>query len=206
MSPKIVDKEAKKQQIILAAIHVFARHGVTKSKMADIALAAGVGKGTIYEYFRSKEEIFASAFNTMFAEMEIRLEQVVHSSINPKEKLKQLIDASIDFYSHEATEFAAIMMDFWAEGIRTKNEDILHAINLKQIYRRFRQLIANIVKEGIAEGIFRKVDPVSFAAITMAALDGIFLQIIMEPEIIHFKKIKKTFENSLIAGLLEKPI
>jgi AcrR family transcriptional regulator len=206
MSPKIVDKQAKKQQIIQAAIQVFARYGVAKSKMADIALAAGIGKGTIYEYFRSKEEIFSSAFNTMFAEMEIRLEQVVHSSSSPEVKLKQLIDASIDFYSDEATEFAAIMMDFWAEGIRTKNENILHAIDLKQIYRKFRQLIAKIVKEGIKQGIFRKVDPVSFAAITIAALDGIFLQIIMEPEIINYKKIKETFENSLIAGLLERPI
>jgi AcrR family transcriptional regulator len=204
MSPKIVDKEAKKNQIIQAAIQVFARHGVAKTKMVNIAEAAGIGKGTIYEYFRSKEEIFATAFNTMFAEMEIRLEQIVHSSLSPHEKLSQLIKASIDFYGDEASEFAAIMMDFWAEGIRTKNDEILHAISLKQIYRKFRHLISNIVKEGIREGTFRKTDPTSFAAITIAALDGIFLQIIMEPDIINNTEIIKTLENTLIAGLLEK--
>ena len=200
MSPKIVDKEAKKNQIIHAAIHVFARHGVAKTKMVHIAEAAGIGKGTIYEYFRSKEEIFSTAFNTLFAEMEIRLGQIVHSHLTPREKLTQLIRTSVDFYGDEASEFAAIMMDFWAEGIRTKNDEILHAINLKQIYQKFRRLISSIVKEGI----FKKTDPTSFAAITMAALDGIFLQIIMEPEIINNKKIIQTFENTLIAGLLEK--
>ena len=204
MSPKVVDKEAKKKQIITAAIHVFARNGVTKTRMVQIAEAAGIGKGTIYEYFRSKEEIFSSAFNTMFAEMEKRLQQIIASDIGPLEKLRQLIYTSIDFYGHEASDFSAIMMDFWAEGIRTKNEEILHAINLKQIYRDFRQLISLIVKDGIKQGVFKKTDPTAFAAITMAAMDGIFLQIIMEPEIIDHNKIKKVFEDTLLAGLSER--
>ena len=59
MAPKIVDKEAKKTQIIIAATQVFSKLGVAKTKMIDIAQAAGIGKGTIYEYFRSKEEIFS---------------------------------------------------------------------------------------------------------------------------------------------------
>ena len=62
MSPKIIDKEAKKAEILQAAMQVFSRKGVAKTRMADIAVAAGIGKGTIYEYFRSKEEIFAAAF------------------------------------------------------------------------------------------------------------------------------------------------
>ena len=63
--PKIVDKAAKKNEILLAAMRLFAEKGVVNSKMADIAIAAGIGKGTIYEYFRSKEEIFGEAFSTI---------------------------------------------------------------------------------------------------------------------------------------------
>jgi len=204
MAPKIVDKEAKKNQIILAATQVFSKLGVGKTKMVDIAKAADIGKGTIYEYFRSKEEIFSSTFHFMFSEMENRLQQIAQSSDEPEEKLTQLINTSIDFHSHDASEFAAIMMDFWAEGIRSKNEEILHTINLKHIYQEFRLLISNIVKDGIKQGVFKKVDPTSFAAITLAAMDGIFLQIIMEPEIIDHNKIKKTFKETLLAGLLER--
>ena len=62
MSPKSVDKEAKKRQILEAAIAVFARKGVGNTRIAEIAAEAGTGKGTIYEYFRSKEQLFQEAF------------------------------------------------------------------------------------------------------------------------------------------------
>ena len=55
--PKIVDKEAKKLDIVHAALKEFARRGVANTKMADIATAAGIGKGTIYEYFKDKNEM-----------------------------------------------------------------------------------------------------------------------------------------------------
>ena len=48
----------KKELIIEAAIKVFARDGLEKGKIADIAKEAGIGKGTVYEYFRSKNDIF----------------------------------------------------------------------------------------------------------------------------------------------------
>jgi TetR/AcrR family transcriptional regulator, repressor for uid operon len=203
MSPRIVDKDAKKKQIILAAMQVFSRLGVAKTKMVDIAAAAAIGKGTIYEYFRSKEQIFFTAFNTMFSEMEERLQEIVRSDKNPREKLQSLVKITLDYHSEDSGEFAAIMMDFWAEGIRNKNEQILDVINLKEIYIKFRELIAGIVKEGIKQGLFKKVDVSSYAAITIAALDGLFLQIIMEPQIMDNKKIMKTFEDTLISGLLE---
>ena len=81
--PKIVDKEAKKLAILHAAMHVFARQGVVKTKMIDIARYAGIGKGTIYEYFRSKEEIFNSAFQYFFEDVEQALQQVVASKGDP---------------------------------------------------------------------------------------------------------------------------
>lgn len=50
--------EDKRQQIMAAAVSVFAERGFYQAKIADIAAAAGVGKGTVYEYFRSKKDLF----------------------------------------------------------------------------------------------------------------------------------------------------
>src|SRR3546814_8314834 len=58
--PKIVDKDAKRLSLIEAAAIVFAREGFARTKMAHIAAEAGVGKGTLYEYFASKNELFLS--------------------------------------------------------------------------------------------------------------------------------------------------
>ncbi|RMF59539.1 MAG: TetR/AcrR family transcriptional regulator, partial [Calditrichaeota bacterium] len=49
MSPKVVDKTAKRQEILDAALRVFARKGFKNTKMIDIAEEARIGKGTIYE-------------------------------------------------------------------------------------------------------------------------------------------------------------
>ena len=63
MSPKVVDRQKKREKILRAALKVFSDRGMTEFKMIDIATAAGIGKGTIYEYFSSKEDIIAGCFN-----------------------------------------------------------------------------------------------------------------------------------------------
>lgn len=203
MAPRVVDKEAKKNEIIFASLKVFSSKGIANAKIADIAAEANVGKGTIYEYFRSKEEIFASAFNSMFADMETRTLQAIDKTDDPLKKLKLLVEITLDYHMQDAGEFAAIMMDFWAEGIRTKNETMLNMINLKHVYTEYRTIISNIITDGMKKKVFNKVDSNSFAAMTVAMLDGIFLQIIMEPDVIDIKKIKKTITDTLFAGLLK---
>jgi len=56
------EKTNKRNQIIEAAAQVFARSGYSNAVVADIALQANIGKGTIYEYFNSKEDLFFTVF------------------------------------------------------------------------------------------------------------------------------------------------
>ena len=88
MSPKVIDKESKRLEILMAAMQVFARKGVTNSKMAEIAEAAGIGKGTIYEYFASKEDIFGLAFQYFFHDVQQKILQTLEGTDDPIEKLK----------------------------------------------------------------------------------------------------------------------
>ena len=92
--PRIVDKEAKKLQILHVAMRVFARKGVVKTKMIDIATEAGIGKGTIYEYFRSKDAIFVSAFTYFFETMQAELKQALASEHNPVRQLQILAEST----------------------------------------------------------------------------------------------------------------
>lgn len=201
MSPKIVDKEAKKAEILQAAMQVFSQRGVAKTKMADIAVAAGIGKGTIYEYFRSKEEIFAAAFQQVNQRSGELIQQALASTDDPVEQLRLLIDVSRQTFIEESADFAGIMMDFWAEGIRNKDEKILAIINLEQIYDEYRSLISGILETGIQKGVFRPVDTASLAAILIAALDGVMLQWIMTPELIDMKRITDVLIDSLMNGI-----
>jgi len=92
-------------------------------------------------------------------------------------------------------------MDFWAEGIRTKDDTINETINLKQIYQIYRKMIVDIIETGIAQGIFRKIDAVSYASFLIGAMDGLMLQWVLEPEIFDIKQIADALCDGLLNGI-----
>ena len=202
MTPKIVDKEAKRLEIMQAAIQVFARNGIVKAKMIDIARAAGVGKGTIYEYFRSKEEIFAEAFIFYFKQMDGLIRDAVQLSDDPREQLKNLIRVSVKAFLGESDDFLQIMMDFWAEGIRNKDEHLMQTIDLKGIYQQYRQILTDIINRGIERKIFRPVNSVAMASFLIGSLDGLMLQWIMEPHLFEINEVIEAMIDGFLNGLL----
>lgn len=204
MTPKIVDKEAKKMDIINAAVKVFSTKGMVKAKMADIALEAGVGKGTIYEYFRSKEDVFASGFQIFFQEMQQQIEGAIKSTSDPVEQLRFLINVSFKNFLYHGSDMAMVMMDYWAEGIRNKDENILNAINLRKLYSEFRTIIKTILDNGMREGVFRKVDSHHVASLLIGALDGLMLQWIMDHKIIDLDKATESVIDLFINCLYIK--
>lgn len=201
MSPRIVDKEAKKMEILQAALQVFAKKGVANTKMIDIATTASIGKGTIYEYFKSKEDIFTAGFQHFFDGFEQNVENAVMQSENPEEQLQILVRSSLGAFFENHADFAIIMLDFWAEGIRTKDDSINETINLKQVYRMYRALIVKIIETGIAQGIFREVNAVANASYLIAAMDGLMLQWVMEPEIFDINEVVEAICDVVLNGL-----
>ncbi|MGD9899072.1 MAG: TetR/AcrR family transcriptional regulator [Calditrichaceae bacterium] len=203
MSPKIVDKEQKKNEIMLAAMRVFAAKGAAKAKMTDIANEAGIGKGTIYEYFPGKEDIFAAAFNYHFQNMENATRATINSSKDPVSKLNQLIQHSLRMFLSDSGEFAEIMMDFWAEGIRNKDSKILKIIDLNQIYINYRKYISEILTEGIQSGIFKELDTNAMSSVLIAALDGLLLQWIMARDTFDPEKATDTMLDGFLNGIIK---
>jgi len=199
--PKIVDKETKKLEILHVAMRVFARKGVVKTKMIDIATAAGIGKGTIYEYFSSKEDIFKSAFVFFFQNLENTIQQVLSETDDPVEQLRLLLETSVESILHGEEGFAEIMMDFWADGVRNKDRDVLDVIDLKGIYARYRKVIKEIIENGIRRRVFREVDSQMVAALIIGALDGIMLQWILDRKAMNIRRGSQVLLDTLITGI-----
>jgi AcrR family transcriptional regulator len=201
MAPKIVDKAAKRLEILQSALQVFSQKGVANTKMIDIATAASIGKGTIYEYFKSKEDIFAAGFQHFFDGFEANIESAISQSENPEEQLQILIRSSLGTFFEHHSEFAVIMLDFWAEGIRTKDDTIENVIHLKDVYRMYRSMIVKIIERGIGLGMFRPVNAVANASYLIAAMDGLMLQWVMEPEIFDIEDIIEAICDVLLNGI-----
>src|SRR5438132_10300364 len=85
--PVVIDK---REAILRAAIRVFAHNGYFNSKVADIAGAAGVADGTVYLYFKSKEEILHSIFDQNVAEAIAAARKLIEGLADPREKLRRV--------------------------------------------------------------------------------------------------------------------
>ena len=83
----IVNKEEKRRNIALSCRELLLEHGINSLTISQIAQTAGVGKGTIYEYFENKEDIVFEIITTFIAEHEKVLLELVSAPITTKEKL-----------------------------------------------------------------------------------------------------------------------
>jgi AcrR family transcriptional regulator len=81
--PAIVDRVAKRAEIVRHAADVFARHGYHATKMQDIATKADIGKGTIYEYFQTKEELFLAIYDSWMTEYEQTIRNRIAAAQDP---------------------------------------------------------------------------------------------------------------------------
>ncbi len=199
MSPIKIDKESKRKEILMASIRVFAKKGVPNTKMAEIADEAGIGKGTIYEYFKSKDEIFYESFRYFMEMTDSIIANRLNKIRNPTLKLEAWIDGWLESMSN-SIDLIGIMMDYWAEGIRSKKNDSM--VNIKEMYEIYRKAIVNILEEGISMGKFKPVDTTITASILIGMLDGLALQWIMDRNLFGFKEAAKAIKASFVDGLI----
>lgn len=202
MSPKIVDKEEKKASIVHAAVRVFARRGVANTKMVQIAEAAGIGKGTIYEYFSSKEELLVAAFHVFIEEAGRSIENKIIKTSDPVDQLHAYFEGWIHLLDSEFLQFADIMLDMWAQGLRLKNSD--ETFHLSEMYRQYRIQIIAILDEGIRQGRFKPVNTTITSSVIIGTLDGLLIQWIMDKNLYQLKEAINQLSEIIIQGLIKE--
>ena len=169
-------KKRKRNQIIEAAARVFACSGYANAVMADIAIEANIGKGTIYEYFESKEDLFFAVFEWFQKKME-KAATVGLSSLGDKatERLKVLNDSLMGLWD-EIKDVFVLVMEFWSASSSTRMRQRFKAA-FKQIYDNYRLIVCSLIQDGIDRGEFRPdVKPEPIAAALVGTWDAMFLQ------------------------------
>ncbi|MCK4766402.1 MAG: TetR/AcrR family transcriptional regulator [Candidatus Aminicenantes bacterium] len=206
MCAKVVDKKEKKDGIVTAAISEFAKKGFAKTTINDIAAAAGIGKGTVYEYFENKEAIINYSFGYFMRSLELDMEEILISKVPAREKLRQIFDLFSDMNNWSSVEFIELWFDFWSEGIRSKSSKGVLLKDMNLFYRSYRELFAAIIVEGMNNGSFRKnINPENAAAMIIGALDGIMVQWVLDKENFDFSGVVQTIKFTVLRGLSAAP-
>src|SRR6266536_6419913 len=139
----------KRATILRAATRVFARNGYFNSKVADIARAADVADGTVYLYFKSKEEILHSIFDQNMAEAIASGRKLIKALSDPREKLRRI--ARLHLERLGADRDLAIVFQVELRG-STKFMEEFSAAG----FAEYLDLLRRIIEEGQRSRVFRK--------------------------------------------------
>lgn len=199
MSPRIVNKEEKKKLILTEALRVFARQGFRNTKVADIAVSAGIGKGTVYEYFKSKDQIFEEAIFFLMDHINAEVGKEIYLVTDTTQKLKKYITKTFSAYEMNA-DVIDVMFDYWAEVVRNKHTREF----MIELYKKYKEYIKSILDEGVEKNDFSIEDTESLALIIISAMDGIMLQWMLEKEKFPLQNVVKALVDSLIEGIIKK--
>jgi len=146
----------KPQQIIDAAIRVFARTGYFNSRVSDIAREAGIASGTIYLYFKTKDEILVTLFRDKMAEWVEFVRGQIATEGDPVAKLRRLV--ALHFSVLEANpELAEVVQVELRQGHKFFRGASAHEVSA------YFALIGSVLDEGIISGQIRGDVPVKLA-------------------------------------------
>ena len=154
--PTRVKKSDKRIRIINAALIVFSREGFQNSKIEDIANTADIGKGTLYEYFSGKDELFLEVFTNFKESVLSKYWIVLNDGRNPLSKLKNIAKISAEICADDKMQMK-FLAQFSFECISREEGNKFSGL-LNEYNEEIAALISGIVKEAIDEGLLKPLD------------------------------------------------
>jgi len=156
----------KRPRLVEAACAVFVEKGYASTRVAEIAERAGVGKGTVYEYFSSKEELLFAVFESINADISSRMNDALAAGGSSEEKLHNLLRLGAEVIS-EQVDLQPVILDFWTAS-RGKDFEETYRCAVVASYTFFRNLVSDFIREEQNEAL---------AAVVVATVDGLGIQL-----------------------------
>jgi len=164
------DPERTRRAIIAAALDESSLHGPAGARVDRIAAAAGVNKRMIYHYFGSKDGLYLAALERVYADLRGTERTLDLGGLEPEAAIRRLVEFTFD-YSQAHPELISLI----------NNENLHRARHLRrskkvrELHSPFVAMIGDILKRGVAKGVFRPgLDPVDLY-ITIAAVGYFYL-------------------------------
>ncbi len=150
---KGLDRSVRLQKVIDAAAELFHKKGFRSATLGSLAKELGLSKTALYHYASSKEHLLSMVYGQAFEKIFERIHEISAMDVPPDEKLRLVLR---DHIKNITIKNAALFSVFFAEENQLPKEDF-QKIRVEK--RKYSQIIEDIIKDGIAKGIFRPVDP-----------------------------------------------
>ncbi len=189
-------KEAKRERILDAAVLEIARHGYYGTTVSTIARRAGVADGTIYLYFKNKEDLLVSIFERAMQRFNQEATGIVEADgAGAEEKLRRLVTLHLTLLG-ENRDLAVI---FQVEFRHTLH--ILERLSRSRM-RDYLTLIARLVEQGKREGVFKSdLDALFAAKVVFGILDEMVTDWVLSSKNTRLASRSDPVANILLGGL-----
>lgn len=202
--PKVstAHEQQQRQRILQAASTCFGRGGYHETSVQDICDEAGISKGGLYTYFKSKEEILAAVIEDSFLTSLEQAKVAAAGAGTVVEHLDRVAAVVIDRVLADGAQSASspmMLLEIWAEA--SKN-NALRTLCVHG-YEEWQAFLAGLLRAGVERGeLTSDVDPEALAAVLVAMFDGLMLQESITRTQVDWRRVTGALRASLTEGVL----
>jgi AcrR family transcriptional regulator len=162
--PLTEEEQAKRRhEIFHQVVNVFLQKGFQETSMREIAEAAGLGKSTLYDYFKTKDEILVYYFEDQINDLAEEAQKIAMQNKSADSRLREITQMHMEFLQANKNLFMKLSMEIQRLKQESQNK-------IQEKRHAYQDLIRALIDEGIREGVFRKVDSLLAARILITSL------------------------------------
>ena len=190
----VATREDIKDLILDATDRLLNRYGYKKMTMESLSREVGIGKGTIYLHFPSKEELVLGHIDRIVYRLLVRLQVIAHGSGSPAVRIREMLVTRVLFRFDSVQHYTESLSDLLAE-IR---QSLL--VHREKHFALEAKVFISVIEEGLTDGWFRTVDPKDTADSLLAATNSLLPYSLSTGELGKRKELEK--KTRLLADLL----
>jgi TetR/AcrR family acrAB operon transcriptional repressor len=196
-------EEVRRADILDAARTLFARKGYQGTRVDDVAARAGLTKGGVYFHFKNKQELFQAVINDRVEKLGSYLDDLSARRGDARQRLLYFFQLLLGEIEDNITRAGATKesypgpLEIFLEGIKLQSG----TGRVREMMRNCRRQLADLIREGQAQGMFGPVDPDAAGAAAVSLVQGFYLQLAIDPKAFDLKSTGRKLAEFFLSGL-----
>ncbi len=202
---KSKERAARKQDILAAAEKVFIQKGYQRATLEEIAMICELSKGTLYLYFKNKEQLFLAVIEKIFIGFNTAFIEYLNNTndLRPDERLAGLAASALTYISENPDTRNLLQESHIFMAIHGFDHESIQRIHKKSTL--IPELLTSVIKQGIDDGIFRDVDPLLISEAFFGMVRGMMFPEVLGFSLPRYNAIYLQVVRCFIDGLYNNP-
>ena len=165
--------------------------------MDDVAAEAGVSKGTLYNYFSTKEKLVRCAIETSMEPLEEELERLFRSTLSPLQKIQYMTNRFLSYFDKNGEFFRVLLFLRESSQVKYKRYN-------SDRYQIFLENMAGVLEEGMELGLIKRLDLLKTAAIILESNIAIISQRLLSEDPGPVEEDSRLIADVVLHGIAEE--